>query len=186
MEVRTALRQGRPWRVPPRPDGDRAGAGAPRRQRPDRECSRCPVASRVRVDSQSRPGRLPVACPASMGPLVTLARAARPLLTLALLVGVQTAYTNPAVVAAELRAMSCCGHCPGPASLPSARSCCGVTAVTSGPAEVSTSRPAAPLGPTALPLAVVVKAAPSWVPATLVQPTGSGPPTFLEQRHLLL
>src|SRR5262245_41615314 len=102
-----------------------------------------------------RPRRLRAACPASMGPLVTLARAARPVLALALLVGVQTAYTNPAVVAAELRAMSCCGHCPHPASLPSARSCCGVTAVTSGPATVSASRTAAPLGPTALLLAVV-------------------------------
>ena len=121
-----------------------------------------------------------------MDPRVTLARAARPLLALALLVGVQTAYTNPAVVAAELRAMSCCGHCPKPVSLPSARNCCGVTAVTSGPAAISASRTAAPLAPAAVALAVVAQPVPAWPPATLVQPTGSGPPTFLEQRHLLL
>ena len=122
-----------------------------------------------------------------MGPFVTLARAARPLRALALLVGVQTVYTNPAVVAAELRAMSCCGHCPKPASLPSARRCCGVTAVTSGPATVSASKTTAPLSPTALPVAVVVRpVSTTRAPVTLVQPTGSGPPTFLEQRHLLL
>jgi hypothetical protein len=117
---------------------------------------------------------------------VTSARPARLLLALALMVGVQTVYANPAVEAAELRALSCCGHCPEPVSLPSARSCCGVTAVTSGPAEAPASRPAAPFGTTTAPLAVVVRPAPNWARATLVQPTGSGPPTFLEQRHLLL
>jgi hypothetical protein len=122
-----------------------------------------------------------------MGLFVRLARATRPLLALALLVGVQTVYANPAVVAAELRAMSCCGHCPQPVSLPSARSCCGVTAVTSGPAAVSASKTAVPLSPATLPLAVVVQPVSiTRAPVTLVQPTGSGPPTFLEQRHLLL
>jgi hypothetical protein len=38
-----------------------------------------------------------------------------------------------------------------------------------------------------LPLAVVVQPVSSTrAPVTLVQPRGSGPPTFLEQRHLLL
>jgi hypothetical protein len=117
---------------------------------------------------------------------VTSARPARLLLALALAVGVQTAYANPTVAAAELRALSCCGRCPEPVSLPTARTCCGVTAVTSGPAEVLGSQAAAPLGPTTALLAVVTRPAPISVRATLVQPTGTGPPTFLEQRHLLL
>jgi len=107
-------------------------------------------------------------------------------LALALVVGVQTVYANPRVEAAELRALSCCGHCREPLSLPSARSCCGVTAVTSGPAVASASHTAAPIGPTTAPLAVAVQPKPILARATLVQPTGSGPPTFLEQRHLLL
>jgi len=117
---------------------------------------------------------------------VTSARPARLLLVLALVVGVQTVYTNPWVEAAELRALSCCGHCPEPLSLPSARSCCGVTAVTSGPAVASASHAPAPVGPTTAALAVAVQPPPILARATLVHPTGSGPPTFLEQRHLLL
>jgi len=117
---------------------------------------------------------------------VTSARPARLLLVLAFVVGVQTVYTNPWVEAAELRALSCCRHCPEPLSLPSARSCCGVTAVTSGPAIASASHVPASMGPTTAPLTVAFQPPPTWVRVTLVQPTGSGPPTFLEQRHLLL
>jgi len=108
---------------------------------------------------------------------------------LALLLGVQTAYANPAVVAAELRALSCCaGHCDGPVSLPSARDCCGLTATTSGPAE----GPVAP-GVPALTAAAVMGASsalapgtPTWVTADRLLVAGSGPPVFLAQRHLLI
>src|SRR5262249_42565321 len=133
-----------------------------------------------------RLGRLPSASRAGIVPLVTSAPPAPPPPALALSVGGQTAYPQPTVAAAAPRALGGCGRGPGPASLPTARTCCGVTAVTSGPAEVRGSQAAAPLGPTTALLAVVPRPAPVSVRATLVQPMGSGPPTFLEQRHLLL
>src|SRR5215468_11185690 len=71
--------------------------------------------------------------------------AAHLVFTLILALGVQTAYVNPGVAAAELRAVSCCTHnCHEPVSLPSARDCCGLTAVTSGPAEAPVAHSAAP------------------------------------------
>jgi hypothetical protein len=113
----------------------------------------------------------------------------RLILVLALGLGVQTTYANPGVVAAELRAMSCCAQdCDAPLSLPSARSCCGLTAMASGPAE----GPAAPTAPSLAPAAlagssgVSVPVAPAWVPADVLRPAGSGPPAFLAHRHLLI
>jgi hypothetical protein len=108
---------------------------------------------------------------------------------LILALGVQTAYVNPGVAAAELRAVSCCAHnCQEPVSLPSARNCCGLTAVTSGPAEAPVPHSAAPL---AMAVAIVSSTtvtppAPMWALARLVPVASSSPPTFLEQRHLLL
>jgi hypothetical protein len=111
------------------------------------------------------------------------------LVTLALALGVQTSYVNPTAVSAELRALSCCArHCDGPVSVPSSRSCCGLTGLPSGPAETSRAQMPGPIAPL------------WWLPATAlptparrdrgmlygVQARGSGPPTFLEQRHLLL
>jgi len=109
--------------------------------------------------------------------------------TLILALGVQTAYVNPGVAAAELRAVSCCTHnCHEPVSLPSARDCCGLTAVTSGPAEAPVAHSAAPQ---AIAVAIVSTtaasaAAPMLGLVRLVPVAGSAPPTFLEQRHLLL
>jgi hypothetical protein len=112
-----------------------------------------------------------------------------PILLLALALGVQIAYANPGVVAAEFRAMTCCAHhCDEPLSLPTARDCCGLTVAASGPAE-------APLtGALAAPTAIAL-AAPSLAPALLASPqsrvdvvrlAGSGPPAFLTHRHLLI
>ena len=108
---------------------------------------------------------------------------------LILALGVQTAYVNPGVAAAELRAIACCTHnCQEPVSLPSARTCCGLTAMPSGPAEEPVAQSVAPLtvalamrsGTTAKP------PAPMRALDRLVPVGASGPPTFLEQRHLLL
>ncbi len=120
---------------------------------------------------------------------VSSRRSIRLILVLALLLGVQTAYANPAVVAAELRALSCCArHCDGPVSLPSARSCCGLTATTSGPAEGPVA-PGVPWLAAAIvtgPSSALAPAAPTWVPADTLLVTGSGPPVFLAHRHLLI
>ena len=119
---------------------------------------------------------------------MSLHRRARLLLALAIALGVQTAYVNPGVAAAELRALTCCArHCDAPISLPSARDCCGLTMTASGPLEA----PAAPaIAPDAATHVIPTNAAPAltpaWHPAEVVRPTASGPPTFLEQRHLLL
>ena len=115
--------------------------------------------------------------------------AAHLVFTLILALGVQTAYVNPGVAAAEMRAVACCTHnCQEPVSLPSARGCCGLTAVTSGPAEAPVAHSEAPL---AMAVAIVssttaTPAAPIRGLARLVPVAGSAPPTFLEQRHLLL
>jgi hypothetical protein len=113
---------------------------------------------------------------------------ARLLLVLILALGVQTAYANPAIAAAELRALSCCaGHCTEPLSLPSAKTCCGVTATASGPAEAPSAPGAAPLAPSGPPcLAAVTSPAPVQARLDLMPLAGSGPPTFLAQRHLLI
>jgi hypothetical protein len=113
---------------------------------------------------------------------------ARLLLVLVLALGVQTAYVNPGVAAAELRAISCCTrHCNEPLSLPSARACCGLTATASGPAEAPSVPGGTPLAPAASPcLSAVASPAPMQARLDLTPVAGSGPPTFLAQRHLLL
>ena len=111
------------------------------------------------------------------------------MLALALLVGVQGAYVNPGVAAAELRAMACCAHnCDEPVSLPTARHCCGVTAVASGPAEAQTGHAVSPVPMLALRVPRIADTVPSSDRsiADTVHVGGAGPPTFLEQRHLLL
>ena len=116
-------------------------------------------------------------------------RPAHLMFMLILALGVQTAYVNPGVAAAELRAVACCTHnCPEPVSLPSARTCCGLKAVTSGPSEAPVAHSAAPLT-----IAVAIPSSTTAAPpvpmqalARLVPVAVSGPPTFLEQRHLLL
>lgn len=109
------------------------------------------------------------------------------ILLLALALGVQTAYANPGVVAAELRAMACCAHhCDEPLSLPSARDCCGLTATTSGPAEAPLAAALPALTPVALVGSPSVPLAPARVPVDAIQPAGSGPPAFLAHRHLLI
>ncbi len=113
----------------------------------------------------------------------------RLLLALPLALGVQTAYVNPGAAAAELRAMSCCArHCDAPVSMPSVRGCCGVTVVESGPAEAPVVQGGSPLVPAMQTLSTAVQAPPAvtWARAQSVHEAGSGPPTFLEQRHLLL
>jgi hypothetical protein len=132
--------------------------------------------------------RLPSTLFAGSVPFVSV-RPAHWVFTLILLLGVQTAYVNPAVAAAELRAMACCKHnCQGPVSLPSARGCCKLTATASGPAERTATPSVGPL--------TVTSAVPSGTAATppvsleavtrFVPVAGSDPPTFLAQRHLLL
>jgi hypothetical protein len=103
--------------------------------------------------------------------------------------GVQTTYANPGVVVAELRAMSCCAHhCDEPLSLPSARTCCGLTATASGPAE----GPVVPGVPMLAPVAftgaagVLATVSPARERADVLWPAGSGPPAFLVHRHLLI
>jgi hypothetical protein len=111
------------------------------------------------------------------------------MLLLAASLAVQSAYVNPGVAVAEVRAMACCAHrCDEPLSLPNARGCCQVTAVASGPAE----RPVSPgighavtsasLAPVALPVPVARTSA----PVPLARDHGTGPPTYLAQRHLLI
>jgi hypothetical protein len=121
-------------------------------------------------------------------PLVS-SRPALLIFMLILALGVQTAYVNPGVAAAELRAMSCCTHnCQEPVSLPSARACCKLMATTSGPAETTATRSAAPLSVAfAIPSSTTASPPPPMRALVgLVPVTASGPPTFLEQRHLLL
>lgn len=116
-------------------------------------------------------------------------RVAHLVFMLILALGVQTAYVNPVVAAAELRAVACCTHnCQEPVSLPLARSCCGVKAVTSGPAEHPVTPSVAPLTvASAMPSSsTATPPAPMRVLTRLVPVAASGPPTFLEQRHLLL
>jgi len=108
---------------------------------------------------------------------------------LALLVGVQGVYVNPGVAAAELRAMACCAHeCDEPLSLPTARHCCGVTAVASGPAEAHTGHAVSPGPMLVLQVARIADTLPRSDRAIVetVQVGDTGPPTFLEHRHLLL
>jgi hypothetical protein len=112
-----------------------------------------------------------------------------PILLLALALGVQTAYANPGVVAAELRAMTCCAHhCDEPLSLPGARDCCGLTMIASGPAEA----PAPAALPALTPVAILASCeAPAlFALATttpeVVRPGGSGPPAFLAHHHFLI
>src|SRR5258707_1986786 len=107
---------------------------------------------------------------------------------LILALGVQTAYANPGVVAAELRAVACCTHnCQEPVSLPSARTCCGLTAVASGPVEPPVAQSA---GPRTMALAMpssttAAPPAPMQAPARHAPVAGSGPAAFLLQRYLL-
>ncbi len=104
-------------------------------------------------------------------------------------VALQVVYVNPAVATAELRAMSCCArHCDEPPSLPASRTCCGLTATASGPTEAPTTAvPAAHVVVSLLPsIRVVAPPRPVIAPALLLPVAGSGPPTFLAQRHLLL
>jgi len=112
-----------------------------------------------------------------------------PILLLALALGVQTAYANPGVLAAELRAMTCCAHhCDEPLSLPGARDCCGLTMVASGPAEA----PVPAALPALTPVAVLASReapalfAPPTTPLDVVWPAGSGPPAFLAHHHFLI
>lgn len=122
-------------------------------------------------------------------PQVSSSRPIRLLLFLTLALGVQTTYVNPVVAAAEMRAMSCCAHhCDEPLSLPSARTCCQVTAVASGPAEGPVALSTAPLVTSAVVAAAGAFAPvlPAWLRTDLVRVAGSGPPTYLAQRHLLL
>ena len=120
--------------------------------------------------------------------LLVLVRPAHWVLTLALLLGVQTAYVNPAVAAAELRAMACCRHnCQEPVSLPSARGCCKLTATASGPAERTATPSVGPLTQTsAIPSSMTALPVPLLAVTRFVPVAGSDPPTFLAQRHLLL
>jgi len=103
--------------------------------------------------------------------------------------GVQSSYANPAATSAELRALACCArHCDKPMPPPVSRSCCGLTTMPSGPVET----PAAQADGPVVALASLPPSAPLAPPerdrlALLeVRSSGSGPPTFLEQRHLLL
>lgn len=117
------------------------------------------------------------------------ARAGLSVLALIFALGVQSVYVNPGVAAAELRAMACCaGHCDGPLSLPKSRDCCGLTVAASGPAESPTApAPAPTMAITLLPPSSSLAApAPDAARLDVVQLAGSGPPTFLAQRHLLL
>jgi len=112
-----------------------------------------------------------------------------PILLLALALGVQTAYANPGVVAAELRAMTCCAHhCDEPVSLPGARDCCGLTMAASGPAEAPAPVALPALTPVALlgscPAPAIVALASTTL--DVVCHAGSGPPAFLAHRHLLI
>jgi hypothetical protein len=120
---------------------------------------------------------------------VSLRLPSRFVLALALLVGVQGAYVNPGVAAAELRAMACCAHeCDEPLSLPTARHCCGVTAVASGPAEAHTGQAVGPVAMLVLQAPRIADRLPTADHPIVDrgQVAGAGPPTFLEQRHLLL
>ena len=103
--------------------------------------------------------------------------------------GVQNTYVNPGVAAAELRALACCAHdCDEPVSLPGARKCCGLTLAASGPAELRVAQDVGcPLvmGPPVARTTVASTRAERIAPDAL-QVAGTGPPTFLEQRHLLL
>src|SRR5262249_39736416 len=106
-----------------------------------------------------------------------------------LALGVQSSYANPAATSAELRALACCaGHCDKPMPPPSSRRCCGLTAMPSGPAVTPATQAAGPVGfLVSLPaLTLVEPPARDRLVLHGVRPRGSGPPTFLEQRHLLL
>jgi len=106
-----------------------------------------------------------------------------------LALAVQSSYANPVAMSAELRALACCArHCDKPMPAPSSRSCCGLTAVPSGPAETPAPQPDGAVAPlVSLPASTPLVPAERDPLALLdVRPTGSGPPTFLEQRHLRL
>jgi hypothetical protein len=111
------------------------------------------------------------------------------LVAVAVALGVQTSYANPTAVSAELRALSCCArHCDGPVSVPSSRSCCGVTGLASGPAETPRAQMPGPVTPLVF-LPATVLPTPARRDRGMLdgaRPRASGPPTFLEQLHLLL
>src|SRR5262249_28455775 len=115
-------------------------------------------------------------------------RHVRVLVVMITALGVQSSYANPAATSAELRALACCArHCDKPMPLPLSRSCCELTTAPSGPAETPTPHADGPVAslvsllPANAPLAL-----PERDPLGLleVRSRGSGPPTFLEQRHL--
>ena len=101
--------------------------------------------------------------------------------------GTQVSWANPRVVSAELRAMShCAQHSDRPMSLPETRACCGVTAIASGPAEGPVAGP--PVMAAAALVTLVAPPAPVRSAAVVREPSlaGTGPPRFLEHRHLLI
>lgn len=112
------------------------------------------------------------------------------MLLLAAALAVQSAYVNPSVALAEVRALACCAHnCDDePLSLPSVRGCCQVTAVASGPAEqpgtagIGVAATSVLVSPLALP---VVRARSSAV-VLAVPASGTGPPAYLAHQHLLI
>lgn len=109
------------------------------------------------------------------------------MLALVLAIGVQATWANPRAATAELRALGHCAQHGGPVSLPDARACCDVRAMPSGPAE--TAAPASPVdGPIAAALPVAATPRPPRPVAGRddPRPRGTGPPTFLVQRHLLI
>jgi hypothetical protein len=111
----------------------------------------------------------------------------RLLVVMVVALGVQSSYANPAATSAELRALACCArHCDKPMPAPVSRSCCGLTAMPSGPAETpATQAPVVSLVSLSA-IAPLVQAEHDRLALHDVRPRGSGPPTFLEQRHLLL
>jgi hypothetical protein len=128
-----------------------------------------------------------------VGPVLILAvsprRHIRLLFAMILALGVQSSYANPAATSAELRALACCaGHCDKPMPSPASRGCCGLTAMPSGPAVTPAAPAGGPVGFLVSLPALTTLAPPESARLVLhdVQPRGSGPPTFLAQRHLLI
>ena len=80
----------------------------------------------------------------------------------------------------------CAQHSDRPMSLPETRACCGVTAVASGPAEGPVAGP--PVMAAAALVTLVAPPAPVRSAAVVREPSlaGTGPPRFLEHRHLLI
>jgi hypothetical protein len=112
----------------------------------------------------------------------------RLLVALVLALCARSTYAVPAVVEAELRAVSCCTkHTGKPSTVPDARRCCAITSDADAPATLS-GVPATPFPPALATLPGIVLAPPiaasSAPPLAVTREARDGPPLYLGLRTI--